>query len=45
MTYSGTRTGTFASKVSPSGWGLVYGPATNGSIKLKYFGGTVLQLR
>ena len=45
MTYSGTRTGTFASKVSPSGWGLVYGPSTNGSIKLKYFGGTVLQLR
>ena len=45
LTYSGTRTGTFASKSTPSGWGLVYGPGSNGDVKLKYFGATVIQLR
>jgi hypothetical protein len=43
LTCTGTRTGTFASKSLPFGWGASYEP--NGDIRLLYAGGTVLQLK
>ncbi len=43
LTCAGTRTGVFSSKNMPSGWIAVY--ESNGDVKLKYFGGTLIRIR